>query len=110
MKNLIITARLAHDAEVKQLPSGSHVLEVAAYATDKKGDDHIIKLVQFSKEAPKNSHLFKKGNLVSASGTNKIEAYINKAGEAVATETLTVDNLHLEQSTEANRAPKNEEA
>lgn len=101
MKRLQITGRLAANAEVKT-HDGKHILEARVYCDDSRGQSHIVKVTQFFKEEPKNVDLFKKGNLVSAYGESKVNAWNDKEGKAMADEVLYADRFHLEAPSKEN--------
>jgi single-stranded DNA-binding protein len=105
MKNLNLIGRLGADATVKEISEGKHVMEMNVFVNGTKKDSpaQVVKVVQFGNKPFTNSHLFKKGNLVSASGNNEVEAYLSKDGVAKASEVLYASYLHLESMADGNK-------
>lgn len=111
MKTVSIIGRVGADATTKQISEGTHVMEMNVFVNvpGKDKDAQVIKVQHFSSKPHGNTHLFKKGNLISASGTSTIDAYLSKDGQAKANEVLTANHLHLEVSAEANKEKSTEE-
>lgn len=105
MNKKLIIGTLGKDAEVKSIAGNNYtVFDVAV----KDREETIwINCLKFDKEGKLAPYLHK-GDKVFIEGTPRIKAFVNKSGEAIATETVMVDNLefvHSKPRTDDNDLP-----
>jgi len=97
MKKLIIAGFLGNDAEVKDLQSGTQVINFSLAVTEKIKDEQKttwFKCARFTNNISIAPYL-KKGAYLIVEGRPDVETYVNNSGETVATLKCIVDNIHF---------------
>lgn len=101
LNNLEIIGRLSRDPEMKYMPSGDPVTEMNVAVNrrwkDKEGNAQEetlwVKVSAWGKLGENCNQFLSKGKKLYASGTLKVEAYINKEGEPVASAVLRAEKV-----------------
>lgn len=110
MKKLIIAGFVGNDAEVKDLPSGTQVINFNLAVTEKVKDEYKttwFKCARFTNNVAIAPYL-KKGTYLIVEGRPDVETYVNAQGTTVANLKCIVDNIHFGGNKSESPTPTNE--
>ena len=97
MNKVIMTGRNTKDLELKQLTSGTSVIEfsIAVKRPFKNDESDFINCVAFSKTAETISRYVKKGDLIGIEGRLQTRSYTNKEGRTINVTEIIVENVEF---------------
>ena len=114
MNKVILIGRNTKDIELKQLTSGSSVIEFSIavnrpYKTNGENESDFFNCVAYSKLAENISRYVKKGDLIGIEGRLQTRNYTNREGKKVYVTEIIVENCEFLQSKRQEENPQWEE-